>query len=131
MNRADALYDVLYGGFPEGDLCENCGGDDLMSVTSAESYTPIKVVCPGCGWSARPAQPVRFRLWRGRPVHMIDPRWVVPQAVMREEPGWEDQVEDPIPMLTVWCGPAANRPMPPTPADILTAAGLDYLTGGL
>lgn len=50
---------------------------------------------------------------------MIDSTWPPGEATLQS---WRKVPLPPSPTITVWCGPPADRPYPPTPEEILSVA---------
>jgi hypothetical protein len=107
-----------------GERCGACGSDQYVEVYVFSSAGPISRVCTSCGASDRPEQPVHFRMWRGRPEYMAAPGWTPGDADFLDGPAFV--IDDEPPYVTIWCGPPAPHPLPPTPEEII--AGAAWLT---
>jgi hypothetical protein len=105
------------------NICTWCGGDEWVEVR-AWAETLGTQMCVGCG---RWVTPTASTPWRGDPVHMVDPRWDRRNAVAIRDGDAPVAIliSGQVPTVTVWCGPAADRPLPPSPEDILWACGVD------
>lgn len=115
------------GALPDWNLpCRFCGeGVHWVDVHAAEVAEPVSRRCGHCGTGQ--AVTVVFTRWVGAPVHMVDPRWSRGNAcTITDGPeALAVVVSDPIPTITVWCGPPADRPIQPSPEDLLRACGID------
>lgn len=101
------------------DPCPHCGSDAIIEIFAlSEVYGSH--MCGGCRRNAVAA--VVFRSWRGRRVEMVHPSWVIPVPRVIGHP--EEVTSAWPPTLTVWCGPDAPFPDPPSPEDILAVCGI-------
>jgi len=77
--------------------------------------------CRRCWWNKEPRvtwwEPVVYTM----PIRVVMPSMVVARLIHEGE-----EIElMPLPVVSVWAGPPADQPMPPTPAQILRAAGIE------
>lgn len=82
-------------------------------------------LCDDCGRGAPP--PVVFERVPLQPIYMIDPAWSATWSAGELSDGTPVMVppQGRVPTITYWVGPLVDRPQPPTPADLLAAAGLN------
>lgn len=82
-------------------------------------------MCERCGRGA--PEPVSFERTQLRPVCMIDPAWSATWTAGELSDGTPVMVppRGRVPTITYWVGPLVDRPQPPTPEELLIAAGLN------
>ena len=75
--------------------------------------------CVWCGNESRPLQ--WWSVVYAMPIRVVMPSMVVARLIHEG-----DEIElHPLPVVDVWAGPHADKPIPPTPAQILQAAGIE------
>lgn len=126
----EQLIDQLFAGVAPEPVgrCRWCGGTDFVEVYVLEEVYGRRM-CERCGRGTPPE--VVFTPVRLQPVHAIDPTWDLSFTAVVLSDGQAAWSPPPgrVPTVTYWVGPLNDQPQPPTPDELLTAAGFAVRDG--